>query len=155
MKPWRFKYGGEFEKVRLMALSMDNVGLKRSLRTYASRIKNANYEKEVAHLLRHQRSKNDPGGEKSLAPSHLYIASSIGAIYARCPLHVCSKLHNLEISRDHDWRFHCSHTRRESLGAQVWNWPPKCCEKESADREVCPKEFLTFVTLISLFFEAP
>jgi hypothetical protein len=33
-----------FEKVRLMALSMDNVGLRRSLRTYgsyASRIKNA------------------------------------------------------------------------------------------------------------------
>ena len=31
-----------FEKVRLMALSMDNVGLRRSLRTCASRIKNAN-----------------------------------------------------------------------------------------------------------------
>ena len=26
MKPWRFKYGGEFERVRLLALSMDNVG---------------------------------------------------------------------------------------------------------------------------------
>jgi len=59
-------------------------------------------KKEVAHLLRHQRSKNDPGGGKPLAPSQLYIASSIGAIYARCPLHVCSKLHNLEISRDHE-----------------------------------------------------
>jgi len=42
MKPGRFKYGGEFEKLRLMALSMDNVGLRRSLRTCASRIKNAN-----------------------------------------------------------------------------------------------------------------
>lgn len=31
-----------FEKVRLTALSMDNVGLRHSLRTHASRIKNAN-----------------------------------------------------------------------------------------------------------------
>ena len=49
MKPWRFKYG-EFERVRLMALSMDDVGLRRSLRTYASRIKNANYEKRGGAL---------------------------------------------------------------------------------------------------------
>jgi len=59
-------------------------------------------KKEVAHLLRHPRSKNDLGGEKSLAPSHLHIASCAflsAAILARCPLHVCSKLHNFEISR--------------------------------------------------------
>jgi hypothetical protein len=117
MKPWRFKYGGESEKVRLMALSMDNVGLRRSLRTYASRIKDVNYEKkEVAHLLRHQRSKNDPGGGKPLAPSHLSIASSIGAIYARCPLHVCSKLHNLEISRVHDGR-----SAAPTPGVKAWS----------------------------------
>src|SRR6266478_33850 len=59
-------------------------------------------KKEVAHLLRHPRSKNDPGGERPLAPSHLHIASCAflsAAILARCPLHVCSKLHNFEISR--------------------------------------------------------
>jgi hypothetical protein len=66
MKPWRFKHGGEFERVRLLALSMDNVGLRRSLRTYVSRIKTRTAKKEVAHLLRHQRSKNDPGGGKPL-----------------------------------------------------------------------------------------
>src|SRR5260370_3333499 len=101
-------------------------------------------KKWVAHLLRHQRSKNDPGGGKPLAPSHLYIASCIGAIYARCPLRVCSKLHNLEISRDHDvW------TTAPTPGVKAWE--PKSgtglpdVVRRSADREACPKSFLTFV----------
>src|ERR1700674_3414457 len=97
-------------------------------------------KKEVAHLLRHQRSKDDPGGGKPLAPSHLYIASSIGAIYARCPLHVCSKLHNLEISRDHDGR-----STAPTPGVKAWE--PKSgtglpnVVRRSADRERCPKGF--------------
>jgi hypothetical protein len=119
-----------------MALSMDNVGLRRSLRTYASRIKTRTTKKEVAHLLRHQRSKNDSGGGKPLAPSHLSIASSIGAIYARCPWHVCSKLHNLEISRDHDGRSTAPTPGMKAWGAQVWNRPPKCCEKERRSRSL-------------------
>jgi hypothetical protein len=47
-------------------------------------------KKEVAHLLRHQRSKNDPGwGKAAIAPSHLHIASCAflsAAILARCPI---------------------------------------------------------------------
>jgi hypothetical protein len=43
-------------------------------------------KKEVAHLLRHQRSEKRPGwGKVAIAPSHLHIASSIAAIFARCP----------------------------------------------------------------------
>jgi len=104
-----------FEKVRLMALSMDNVGLRRFLQTCASRTLQ---KKEVAHLVRHQRSKNDPGwGVAAIAPSHLHIVSSIAVIYARCPLPVCSKLHNFEISRGHFRRSTLRGTRREKPGS--------------------------------------
>src|ERR1700674_930135 len=75
-------------------------------------------KKEVAHLVRHQRSKNDPGwGVAAIAPSHLHIVSSIAAIYARCPLPVCSKLHNFEISRGHFRRSTLRGTRREKPGS--------------------------------------
>ena len=71
---------GTFKKVCQMAQSMNNAGLRRSLRPVLAN------KKEVAHLLRHQRSKNDPGGGKPLAPSHLYIASSIRSNLRAVPI---------------------------------------------------------------------
>src|ERR1700694_5110410 len=92
-------------------------------------------KKEVAQLLRHQRSKNDQGGGKPLAPSQLYIASSIGAIYARCPFHVCSKLHNLEIIRDHDGRS-TAPTPGVKVGGPSLELASQCCEKERGSRSL-------------------
>ena len=59
-----------------------------------------------------------PGlGVAAIAPSHLHIVSSIAVIYARCPLPVCSKLHNFEISRGHFRRSTLRGTRREKPGS--------------------------------------
>jgi hypothetical protein len=88
MKRWRFKYGGEVEKVRLMALSMDNVGLRRSLRTYASRIKNANSEKRGGALAAPPKEQTRPGwGEAASSFPSLYrffYRSNLRAVPIAC-----------------------------------------------------------------------
>ena len=72
-----------------------------------------------------------PGlGVAAIAPSHLHIASSIAAIYARCPLHVCSKSHNFEMNRGVTLGGPLlAEPGAKSLGAPVWNWLRKSSGK--------------------------
>jgi hypothetical protein len=72
-----------FENVRQMALTMDNVGLRRPLETWASRTK-----KEVAHLLRHQRSKTTRvGGSRYssfTSPHRFFYRNNLRAVPIAC-----------------------------------------------------------------------
>jgi hypothetical protein len=61
-----------FEKVRLMALSMDNVELRRSFRTYASRIKNANQERGGALAAPPEEQKRPGWGEAASSFTSVY-----------------------------------------------------------------------------------
>ena len=69
-------------------------------------------------------------GVAAIGPSHLHSVSSIAAIYARCPLHVCSKSHNFEMNRGVTLGGPLlAEPGAKSLGAPVWNWLRKSSGK--------------------------
>src|ERR1700693_3135376 len=86
---------GTFEKVCQMAQSMNNAGLRRSLRPVL-----ANKKRGGALAAPPEERKTTRVGKSrysSFTSSYRFFLTD--AIFARRRLHVCSKLHNFEISR--------------------------------------------------------
>jgi len=142
-----------FENVRLAALSMDNAGLRHSLRTCASDLCLANEKKRWHTCCATRGAKPTRVGKSRYSPftsSHrFFYRSNFRAVLIACLFKIAQFLKSLGSRR----RSIAPGTKREKL-IPSWNWTHKCSGKGHGSRSLSSLRVAPRAGCEKLFTEA-